>query len=118
MSLVELIQDNGIHAFEAWVRKQPPRQDALGHKSQSRARSNSFFKPDLIAHSLTDLFAEFPRDSTRCQSRRYPTRLEDHYFTADDAEERGRHSGRLARTRWRFDNQVRVTLQRRSDLRQ
>jgi hypothetical protein len=118
MALVELIQHNGIHALEAGIRKQPPRQDALGDKSQSCARSNSFLKPNLIADSLTDLFTEFPCDSPRRQSCRYPTRFEDHYVTSDNAEERGRHAGRLTGPRWRFDYEVRITLQRRDDLRQ
>jgi hypothetical protein len=95
MSLVELIQDNGVNAFEAGVRKQPPRQHALGDKQQPCARSNSFLKPDLVADSLTNLLAELPCDSPRRRSCRYPTRLQDNYFTADDAEERGRHAGRL-----------------------
>ena len=87
--------------------------------NRSRVRGpTSFLKSDLVADSLTDLFAELPCDSPRRQSCRYPTRLEDHYFTSDNPEERWRHTGRLTRARWRFDYKVRITLQRRDDLRQ
>jgi hypothetical protein len=50
--------------------------------------------------------------------RGYPTRLKDHYFTSDNPEESGRHTGRLTRARWRFDYEVRMTLERRDYLRQ
>jgi hypothetical protein len=70
--------------------------------NRSRVRGpTASLKPDLVADSLTDLFAELPRDSPGRQSCRYPTRLEDHYFTSDNPEERGRHTGRLTRARGR-----------------
>src|SRR5580704_15500857 len=118
MTLMEFIQHNGIDAFEAGIRRKSPRQDALGDKPQPCARSTNFLKPDLVADGLTYLFAELPCDSPRRQSCRYPTRLEDHYFTSDNPEERGRHTGRLTGPRWRFDHEIRIALQRRDDLRQ
>src|SRR5260370_39811000 len=59
---------------------------ALGDKPQPCARSNSFLKPDLVADSFTDLFDDLPRDLPGGHSCRYPTRLEDHQFTARHPE--------------------------------
>ena len=108
VALMEFIEHHCSHALQGWIGKQTPGEYAFSDKSQARARANRFFKPDLVSDRLADRFAEFPCDSTRRQSRRDPARLEHNHFTAHDPKQRGRHPGRLPRTRSGHDHKVRV----------
>src|SRR5277367_5016902 len=47
MAFVELIQNDGSHTSQVWVRNQAPRQHTLSDEPQARARSRDFFKSNL-----------------------------------------------------------------------
>ena len=61
VALMKFIEHHSRHPLQERIGKQPPREYALSDESQPRARGNRFFKPDLISDSLSDRFAELPR---------------------------------------------------------
>ena len=90
------------------VRKQSSREHTLRDKAHTRVWADGFFKPDLITDGLSDRLAEFPCDSSRCQSRGDPARFKHNHLAAHDSHKRRRHSGGLSRARSSYDYKVRV----------
>ena len=86
VALMELVEHDGGHALQRWIGKQAPGQYALGDKAQARARANRFFKSDLVADGLAELFAELPCHSPRRQPCRNPARFEHNHFAAQRSQ--------------------------------
>jgi hypothetical protein len=114
VSLVELVEDDAAHAFEARVCEQPTREHALGQEAQARARTGDLVEADLITDRFAEALAALLGHAARGHARGQASRLKhEHVARARQSgvEHGGRHARRLARARRRFDDEARRAAQ-------
>ena len=98
-ALVELVEDHEPDALERRVLVQHPREHALGHHLDARARRDARVEAHAVAHRVADALAEGARHPVRGGAGGEAPRLEHHDRAAAEprlVEQGERHARRLA----------------------